>query len=233
MLLKEEEKTRLLTEIHEYIDKNCIFRCDPNVVYSEGLEPGKIYGQQPGIRNTSLFFLRRLMHDNKMLTYVSAIILDDMMRKYDSGKDRFFQLCGMESSSIPLMIGIQAQAARYGIGMNSFSIRKSRKHYGLFNLIDGKPTEAPVVVVDDLINSGSSIAYCLDTVKHELDLSPASTVYSIIKVNPNMSHLKWNEHTMEVFSLFDMSRFSMNYSPEKYWLPKDCDRSVNKRKDYK
>jgi orotate phosphoribosyltransferase len=138
----------------------------------------------------------------------------------------------METSSIPMMIALQQYAGRNKIGINSFSIRKERKSYGLFQFIDGMPTESPVIVLDDTINSGKSLSRCFEVCKYELGLTPAPVAYSIIKFNDKMDAVRWNENRIEVVSLFSVNDFSMEYDPSKYWLPSDCDKSYNKRPEY-
>lgn len=233
MMLSVDERQSLMKGLHEYIDKNCIFRCNPQEVYQDGSPPGVLFSNYPSKDNmTWMFMLRRLMHQPNMLTAISAIFLDDLIKRHEDGRLQSFQLTGLETSSIPLMIGLQQYAGRYRLGINSFSIRRDRKPYGLFNYIDGEPSDAPVIVIDDTINSGLTLASCYDMCKHELDLVPAPVSYSIVKFNENMETVKWYDHTIEVVSLFSVNDFSLDYDPEKYWLPKDCDKSYNKRPEY-
>ena len=234
MLLNEDEKNKILNELYSFIDNNCIFRCNPEVNYNEIYEIGHIPPKYPSSEKlTWQFFLRRLTHDYKMLNYVCALFFDDLFKKIKlNEQDEYFQLCGLETSSIPLLIAMQMYASRYKIGINTFSIRKQRKSYGLFNFIDGIPSKAPVIIVDDLINSGQSIARCLDVCKYELQLGPSNNIYSIIKFDDNMDQVKFDDKIINVTSIFSKSQFDYTFQPEKYWLPKDCDRTINNRSDY-
>lgn len=233
MRLLPEQKETLLKGVHDFIDSNCIFRCNPEEQYYDGAPRGTIFPDYPRKNNmTWMFMLRRLMHDPMTVTMVSALILDDIISRYEDGSLGPFQLTGLETSSIPMMIALQQYAGRNKIGINSFSIRKERKPYGLFQFIDGMPTSAPVIVLDDTINSGKSLSRCLDVCKYELGLPPAPVAYSIIKFNDEMDAVTWNDHTIDVVSLFSVKDFSMGYDPEKYWLPSDCDKSYNKRPEY-
>ena len=73
MLLRDEEKELIRKDLHEYIDKNCIFRCDPNVSYYENVEPGRLYSNYPTKNKpTYQFYSRRLTHNGKMLLYLVA-----------------------------------------------------------------------------------------------------------------------------------------------------------------
>lgn len=234
--MNQDEINLLKQELRDYIDKNCIFRCNPTKLYSESVPIGRIPSNGPSETNNSmLFMLRRLTHDSKMLSYVSAIFLNDILEKIQLKEEYpIIQLCGLETGSIPIMTGIQQYAARFKISVNCFSIRKERKSYGLFHFIDGIPTDAPVIVIDDLFNSGSSMYRCVDTCFYELKLIPAKNFYSIITMRPQLvSDFSYKEHKSKVHSLFSKFEFDMTYSSEKYWLPKDCDRSYNKRPEYK
>ncbi len=67
-----------------------------------------------------------------------------------------FQVGGMETAGIPLVAAIVMKGVERGTPVNGFFIRKSRKREGLMKVIEGTLTDAPVILVDDLINSGGS-----------------------------------------------------------------------------
>ncbi len=235
MGIPDTERRKIKKELYEHIDQNCLFRCHPEKVYSLSLPKGTMPGSSPtNTGSTWQFYLRRLTHNPKMLTYVSALIWERIAESLNSGKEYpAVQLCGLETSSIPLMIGIQQFAGSHGIAINSFSIRKERKSYGLFNFIDGQPADCPVIVVDDIINSGSSVQRCLEVCRYELGLQPAMNCYSIISYGRNDNIIKYNQQDISVSSIFQKNEFSTTYDPDKYWLPLDCDLSYNKRPEYR
>jgi len=68
-----------------------------------------------------------------------------------------YQIVGMESAAIPLVTSLLLKARQEGKSVNGLYIRKSRKKTGRYNLIEGDANTNPVVIVDDLINTGSSI----------------------------------------------------------------------------
>lgn len=235
MLLSNEEKKIIRTELHDFINKNCIFRCHPLVSYYENCEPGKLYNSYPSKNKpTYQFYSRRLTHNGKMLLYLVALFMDDLVKKINAGEEsENVQFAGLETSSIPIMIGMQQYAASHKIFLNTFSIRKERKNYGLFNFVDGIPSDGPVIIVDDVLNSGGTVSRCLDLCEYELDLKPANNVYTIIKFKPEVNFLKYKDKDLNLFSPFSLSEFDVNYNPDLYWFPKDCDKSYNKRPDYK
>lgn len=67
-----------------------------------------------------------------------------------------FQVGGMETAAIPLLTAIILRAPEQHRGINAFLIRKERKTTGLGRIIEGKVTDGPIIVVDDIINSASS-----------------------------------------------------------------------------
>src|SRR6185436_914631 len=68
-----------------------------------------------------------------------------------------FQVGGMETAGIPLVAAIVMKSLERGTPVNGFYIRKSRKRQGLLKYIEGTLTNEPVILVDDLINSGTSV----------------------------------------------------------------------------
>ncbi len=68
-----------------------------------------------------------------------------------------FQVTGLETASLPIIGAICQKMHILGMPTNGFYIRKSRKKYGLLNLIEGEVNEHPIIIIDDIINSGSTI----------------------------------------------------------------------------
>ena len=67
-----------------------------------------------------------------------------------------FQVCGMESAAISLVAAIVMKGVERGTPVNGLFVRKSRKRQGLLKQIEGTPTNDRIILVDDLINSGST-----------------------------------------------------------------------------
>ncbi|MDP2837983.1 MAG: PQQ-binding-like beta-propeller repeat protein [Candidatus Moranbacteria bacterium] len=77
---------------------------------------------------------------------------------YERYKDRYpFQVGGMEVAAIPLVSAIIMKMRERGMPISGFFIRKSRKKTGLLKMIEGKLTDDPVILVDDLINNGYTL----------------------------------------------------------------------------
>jgi len=67
-----------------------------------------------------------------------------------------FQIGGMETAAIPLLTALLLMAPKEHGEINGFIIRKERKTTGLGNAIEGNITDDPIILVDDILNSGSS-----------------------------------------------------------------------------
>jgi len=67
-----------------------------------------------------------------------------------------FQVCGMESAAISLVSAIVMKSVERGTPVNGLYIRKSRKRQGMMKRIEGSPTPDPIILIDDLINSGGT-----------------------------------------------------------------------------
>src|SRR3989344_75140 len=68
-----------------------------------------------------------------------------------------FQVGGMESAALPLVTAIVMSAKKRGISVTGFYVRKSRKPTGQQKNIEGTLTDAPIILVDDMISSGTSL----------------------------------------------------------------------------
>src|SRR3989449_7657571 len=68
-----------------------------------------------------------------------------------------FQVGGLETGAIPLVAAIAIAGQKRGTPVNAFVVRKERKPHGLSKTIEGVLTADPIVIVDDLINSGSGM----------------------------------------------------------------------------
>ena len=68
-----------------------------------------------------------------------------------------FQIGGMEVAAIPLICAIALKGQARGTPINAFIVRKERKSYGTGNLVEGTLDDSPIIVVDDVMNSGTSL----------------------------------------------------------------------------
>jgi outer membrane protein assembly factor BamB/orotate phosphoribosyltransferase len=104
-----------------------------------------------GNANRWLIDMRRLFMDAKLLDAAAELFWQDC------GDKMPFQVGGMESAAIPLLSAILMKSLSRGTPVNAFTIRKERKTYGTGSSIEGTLTDAKIVMVDDVLNSGSSL----------------------------------------------------------------------------
>lgn len=231
LLLPTEEKLKLKKEITDYVDKHCLFRADPAVVYAESLkhEPGKLVGRSAYSTINHMFMMRRLTHNPDMFYKVIVHIFDDIVSSLPDKEFPQFQFCGLESGSLPLITGLQMYAKSFGLSINAFTVRKERKSYGLFHWVEGMPDNTPVMLIDDVVNSGSSMGRAYDVAAREYGLTSAKNSYTIIELGRyEPERFPWTLN-----SIVKSSDFSTEYTDAKYWLPADCDISKNKRPEYR
>jgi len=68
-----------------------------------------------------------------------------------------FQVGGMGIAGIPLLSAILMKSHARGTPVNGFIVRDERKTYGTGSSIEGTLTGDPIVMVDDILNSGRSM----------------------------------------------------------------------------
>ena len=133
MIEQAEEKIRYLQ--HE-IEHKAIYRCRPGT---------SIPAKQPNSYYTWQFYLRRVMFDPKFIM-TAAEFLVDMLPEKD------VQICACEDAGVPLGLAM-AQVMETPL----LTIKKSRKAYGLLNFTEGPYIGKPIVLVDDLAGSQTTL----------------------------------------------------------------------------
>jgi len=197
--------------IREYINDHCIFRAHPNIKYSESFPRGTFVSANPTniSGNTYLFMLKRLMYNHLMMEYVLDII-QKMLPTDD------YQFAGLENGSVPLLMALQSRLPE----KNIFSIRSTRKSYGVMHYINGVPNDTPVLFVDDLVSSGASMLKAMRISAEELNLDILPTSLCIVNM-----HNKDMIHSTKLKSIFCKDDFDLKYDKEKYWSQKDFERN--------
>jgi orotate phosphoribosyltransferase len=126
-------------KLRQYINSHCIARVPKGSKELPSLEGRGFYTWQ--------FYLRRALLEADFLEFIGADFWDRFESIY---QQRRFQLAGVESAALPVIITILMEAKRRNIEVSAFTIRKERKRYGKRNVIEGQPTSCPVLFVDDL-----------------------------------------------------------------------------------
>ena len=104
-----------------------------------------------GSAHAWLIDLRRLFMQAPLLDAFADLFFTTMANEGP------LQVGGMETGAIPLVAAILMKAAQRGVAVSGFIVRKERKTYGTGSLIEGTLTDAPIIIVDDIFNSGNSL----------------------------------------------------------------------------
>ena len=104
-----------------------------------------------GGRNNWLIDMRRLFMDPQLLDAAAELFWQECAGYLP------FQVGAMESAAIPLLSAILMKSHSRGTPVNGFMIRKERKTYGAGSSIEGVLTGDPILLADDVMNSGTSL----------------------------------------------------------------------------
>jgi orotate phosphoribosyltransferase len=129
-----------LTPLRHEIERKCLQRHADKPVVSPLGRPFNWY-----------FDLRPLLLKGETLQMVVDAFWDVFHGEGD------FQVCGLEMAAIPLVTAIVLGGNSRGRSINGLIVRKERKPHGLRRQIEGTLTPHPILVVDDLVNSGGSL----------------------------------------------------------------------------
>ena len=153
-----------------------------------------------GTESKWLFDFRKILLDSHHLNLVSELF-------WETYKDKLpFQVAGLEVASLPLCcLGIVMKSVERGNPVNGFYIRKSRKKDGLLHMIEGKVTDEPIILVDDIINSGKSFLRQL-AVMDELN-KQVKDIFVILRFRDTPYYKFANERNIEITSLFSLPDF--------------------------
>jgi len=104
-----------------------------------------------GARNNWLIDMRRILSKPAILDAAANLFWEMCADKLP------FQVGGMEVAAISLLAAILMKSNDRGTPVNGFIIRKERKTYGTGSLVEGTVTNAPIIIVDDILHSGKSL----------------------------------------------------------------------------
>jgi outer membrane protein assembly factor BamB/orotate phosphoribosyltransferase len=118
-----------------------------------------------------------------------------------------FQIGGMEVAAIPLVVGLLRDGLERGRAVNGFMIRKERKPSGTGQAIEGHVSDAPIVLVDDVLNSASSLEKARAVLERE-GLRVAE-VFVVIDYRSRKGMAWRRQHGIKVTSLFTLADFDL------------------------
>ncbi len=132
-----------------------------------------------------------------------------------------FQVCGMETAGISLVAAIVMKGVERGTPVNGLFIRKSRKRSGLMKTIEGTPTGEPVILVDDLINSGKTFDKQLK-ILGEASMH-VTDIFALLAFRDFGAYVFAEKYKVRLFALFTLADFGLPLLPSRApEIPKDA-----------
>lgn len=175
-----------------------------NIIQQEGI----VYSLQQKIISPNgnedkwIFDLRNIFLKPEALELITDIFWELFKSEYP------FQVGGQEIAAIPLISAIILKSQQEKKPVTGFIIRKSRKPHGLQKIIEGQVTNEKIILVDDLINSGSTIdrqIKVLTDIEKKVDC-----LFTLINFRgvENITKLKRNQ--IKLHSLFTLNDFGLS-----------------------
>ena len=118
-----------------------------------------------------------------------------------------FQVAGMETAAIPLLSAILFSCPKERAPLNGLIIRKERKTTGRGRAIEGDLTQAPIVLIDDILNSGESAEKArvvLEAVGRKID-----EMFVVVDYRSSRGADWRKAHGVAVHSLFTLPEFGL------------------------
>lgn len=116
-----------------------------------------------------------------------------------------FQIGGMEVAAVPLITSLVMKSIELQAPISGFFIRKSRKKTGLLNMFEGQISGKPIVLVDDIMNSGSSFLRQIEAL--EKDGKKVAVVIVILRYREEEYYQELNKRGIKILSLFELNDF--------------------------
>lgn len=157
--------------VADYIDRHLILRSKDQSI------PGK-----NGKMFSYLFRIKLGLSDPAF----RACVFEDMARmiREDTHDLKGFQLAGVETTGAMLAAGISDEfRTSHHMQLPVVFIRKGRREYGEQKIIDGGLPNRRTIVIDDLINSGSTLRHAVSSLVSSGLTDVHHVTYSVINLN--------------------------------------------------
>lgn len=133
---------------------------------------------------------------------------------WETFEDKYpFQVGGQESAAIPFITAIVLKGAERGTSVQGFYIRKSRKPAGLQKSIEGKLTDDPIILVDDLINSGGTFLRQIQVLEEEG--KKVVGIFAFVRFCNLDQYTFAQEQHIEIIVPFTLQDFGLSIYPKK------------------
>lgn len=156
-----------------------------------------------GSESPWLFDFRNIFLVPEYIDLIVEIFWEKLESRYP------FQVCGLEAAAIPLVTAIVMKSVEKGKPVNGFFIRKSRKKTGLMQMIEGEINNHPIIIVDDVLNSGNSVMRQIKVLE-ELDKN-VSEVFVILQFRERDYYEFLKERGVALNNLFVLPDFSLPF----------------------
>ena len=145
-----------------------------------------------GRRSNFLFDLKGLLLRKDFLENVTEIF-------WETYKDAYpFQIGAMELAGVPILGALINSSPFHDL--NAFIVRKERKKTGMGNIIEGDIVDLPIIMIDDIFNSGNSLKRAREAIgknireifvliNFENNENPGFKVNSLFKVSDFKEHI--------------------------------------------
>jgi orotate phosphoribosyltransferase len=192
-MLKSKSK---LEYLRQEIEENGIYRVAP--------DGNRLPAKQPNMSYTWQFYLRRCMFEPKFISTAAELLVEKL-------PSTDIQIGACEDAGVPLGAAMAAV-----LGTPMISVKKSRKVYGLMNFTEGKVTGKPILLVDDLAGSQSTLKVAARTL--EAFKLPVADQYATLINKTQGTHPESYMQQRQLISLFTCDDFAMSWSAyvEKY-----------------
>ncbi len=164
-----------------------------------------IYSSQGG-GDAWMFDFRKIIMQPEILNAYAELFFERFKDNYP------FQVGGIEVASIPLISAIVMKSVERGIPVNGFFIRKSRKKSGLLNMVEGTINNNPIILVDDLMNSGGSFVRQVEVLEQLKISTPPKkinilAIFSILQFKRNEQYSYFTNRKIVIEKLFSLDDF--------------------------
>lgn len=150
-----------------------------------------------------LIDLRPLLLDPDGLNLITDLFWDQYQDQLP------FQIAGMEVAAVPLVTALIMKAKQRGLKTSGFVIRKERKASGLGKSIEGTITDDPIILVDDIFNSGVSLEKACAVITQEG--KHVRQVFVIVNYKTQVGQIWQDGRNLKVDELFDLTPFDVSY----------------------
>lgn len=179
-----------LTKVKEMIRaKSLILRNQEKIIAPSGQNLG------------FMFDIRKIILLPEALTLIAELFWDTCEGEYP------FQVGGQENAAIPIITAILMKGIERGKPVSGFYVRKSRKNAGLQRVIEGAVNNQKIILVDDLVNSGSTIARQLKVLR-DIGRTP-TLIFTIINFRPLEDYPWVKNGKIKHASLFSLNDFGL------------------------